>query len=87
MTVLTFDTHEAVTILKKVGFVEQQAKALVNTVKKAQAVTDLVTKADLDSVASDLRHEMRELEHRLIIRLGGMLVIAVGVLAVLIKIL
>ena len=87
MTVLTFDTHEAVTILKKVGFVEPQAKALVNTVKKAQAVTDLATKADLDSVANDLRHEMRELEHRLTTRLGSMLVIAVGVLAVLIKIL
>ena len=87
MTVLTFDTHEFVTTLKKAGFVEEQAEAVVNTVKKAQTESDLATKADLNRVANDLRHEMRELEHRLTIRLGGMLVIAVGVLAVLIKIL
>ena len=87
MTVLTFDTHEFVTSLKRAGFVEEQAEAVVNTVKKAQTEADLATRADLDSVANNLRYEMRELEHRLTMRFGGMLVVAVGVLAVLIKVL
>ena len=87
MTVLTFDTHEFVTNLKQAGFVEEQAEAVVNTVKKAQTEADLATRADLDGVANNLRHEMRELEHRLTMRFGGMLVVAVGILAILIKVL
>jgi len=43
----------------------------------------LATKRDID----DLRRDMREMEQRLIIKLGSMMVVAIGIVAVLVKLL
>ena len=83
MNAVTFDTYQLISDLKGVGFNERQAEAVVNTIKKAHKDADVATKGDI----KELRHEMRELEHRLTIRFGVMLAAAVGMLAVLMKIL
>jgi hypothetical protein len=43
--------------------------------------TQLATKQDIN----DLRRDMHEMEYRIITRIGGMIVIAVGILAAIIK--
>ena len=87
MNAITFDTYQLISDLKEVGFNERQAEAVVNTVKKSHKDADVATKGDI----KDLRHEMRELEHRLsnqlTMRFGIMLAAAVGMLAVLMEIL
>ena len=47
----------------------------------------LVTKEDLRLIEENLRHEIELLRRDLTIRMGSMLVIAVGVIATLIKLL
>ena len=47
----------------------------------------LATKQDLKELEERLRRDMKELEFRLTIRLGSMMVIAVGVVAALVKLL
>jgi squalene cyclase len=61
-----FDTQTAVIDLKAAGFEEQQAQAIVTVIKNAQV--ELVTKRDLV-----------DLEHRLIIKLGALIVVAFGI--------
>ena len=76
---ISFDTHENVKKLKSAGFTEEQAETQINII--AQLVEEqLVTRQYLDE-------RLKELEYRLIIRLGSMIVIAVGVVATLVKIL
>jgi len=74
---LPFDTHETVKKLRKAGFNEKQAEA--QTAILANLVQDqLVTKNYLDE-------KLRELEYRLILRLGGMLAVAVGLIVGMLK--
>ena len=47
----------------------------------------LALQKDIMALRNELKGDMRELEYRLTIRLGGMIAAAVAVLAVLIKIL
>ena len=47
----------------------------------------LATRQDMEELEISLRREMKELELRLTIRLGSMMVAAVGVVAVLVKLL
>jgi hypothetical protein len=46
-----------------------------------------VTKQDLERAMKELEHTMKELEYRLIIRLGSMMVVAIVVIAALVKLL
>ncbi|HEX9733058.1 MAG TPA: hypothetical protein VGG06_13855 [Thermoanaerobaculia bacterium] len=46
-----------------------------------------ITKQDLEALESNLRRDLKELEMRLLIRLGSLLVVAVGVMATLVKLL
>ena len=76
---LTFDTYENVKRLKAVGFTEEQAETQTRII--AELVDEqLVTKTYLDE-------RLKELEYRLIIRLGAMLVVAIGAVATLVKLL
>ena len=65
MTAVPFDTLKLADRLQSGGFSAEQSRAAAG----ALAGAELATKADL-----------RDLEQRLTIRLGGMLVVAVGVL-------
>ena len=72
---ITFDTLAYAKKLKGAGFTEQQAEI------QAEALADLVE----ERLAT--KQDLRKLEYRLIIKLGGMLVVAIGVIAALVKLL
>ena len=86
MSATTFDTLTYAKKLREAGFTEQQAEAQAEALK---AVVDdnLATKQDLKELEARITHEMKQMESRITIRLGGMVVAAVVVLAVLMKIL
>ncbi len=77
MSTITFDTH------KDAGVPESQAEAFSEAFKEAQGEADLATKRDID----DVRRDMREMEQRLIIKLGALVAFAIGIVAVLVKLL
>ena len=83
MTTITFDTHKFIRTLKEAGVPESQAEAISEAVKEAQGEADLATKRDID----DVRRDMREMEQRLIIKLGALVAFAIGIVAVLVKLL
>lgn len=79
MKTITFDTHEFIKRLKAVGFLEEQAEVFAE--EHRRIIDDsLVTKEHLDM-------RMRELEYKLIIKLGGMMMAAIAVVATLVKLL
>lgn len=85
MSALTFDTLKFARRLKEAGMdarlAEEQAEAL------ATQADMLATRNDLFLLRKDLEHEIKLLEQRLIIKLGAMMVVAVGAVATLAKIL
>ena len=81
MTTISFDTQELVVELENCGFTRQQSETVVSVLKKAQS--ELSTKRDIE----DVRRDMRELEQRLIIKLGTLIGFAIGVVAILVKLL
>ena len=99
---IVFDTLEYASRLKRAGFTEQQAEAQVQALAAVvndnlatrQGLDDLATKQDLLALKNDLaalkqevKHDMRDLEHRLTLRMGTMLSVAVVVVAALVKLL
>ena len=77
---VTFDTLSAAKELRKTGFEDRQAEAVVTTISKAMSET-VATKADLQLLRSDLDllrqyvdSRLDALENRLIIKLGGLMV-------------
>ncbi len=71
----TFDTLTASRELQAAGFEQEQANAIVDTMRGA--FTDQVaSKADIAA----LRTDMQAIEQRLIIRLGGLLFAGLGLL-------
>lgn len=79
MAAIMFDTHAFVKELTETGMPEPQAEVLART-HTTLINEKLVTK-------QDLRQELRELELRLTLRLGSMMVVAIGVVAALVKML
>jgi hypothetical protein len=76
---IPFDTHENVKKLRAVGFTEEQAEVQTRII--AELVDEqLVSRQYLDE-------RLKELEYRLVIRLGGMIVVAIGIVATLVKLL
>ncbi|MDG6779115.1 hypothetical protein QCB44_10395 [Thiomicrorhabdus sp. zzn3] len=75
MSAVIYDTHGFVKKLKAVGFTEEQAEVIAEE-QKVLIDEHLATKRDL-----------KELEQSLVIKLGGMLIVAITVLSVLMKIL
>ena len=83
MAAIMFDTHAFVKELTQAGMPEAQAEVLART--HATLIDEkLVTK-------QDLKRELRELELRLMytltLRIGSMMVVAIGVVAALVKLL
>ena len=84
MDSIVFDTHAFVKELTDAGMPEPQAEVLART--HARLIDEkLATKQDLKELEERLRRDMKELEFRLTIRLGSMMVIAIGVVAALVK--
>ncbi|MFA0013772.1 hypothetical protein AB4391_10520 [Vibrio lentus] len=79
MSTILFDTHSFVKKLTEAGMPEKQAEILAS--EQAQLVENrLATKTDLSVMKKDIVNELT-------IRFGSMLVIAVGVVATLVKLL
>ena len=79
MATMMFDTHAFVKELTQVGMPVQQAEVLART--QATLIDEkLVTK-------QDLKQELREMELRLKLHLGSMMVVAIGVVAALVRLL
>ena len=76
MATIVFDSHTFVKRLRSTGFTEEQAEAIVEASR--DALQQLVTKDDLDE-------RITALEQRLTIRLGTIVVVAVGAVAALVK--
>ena len=86
MASIAFDTHAFVKELTEAGMPEVQAEVLARS--QAKLINEqLATKQDLKELEERLRRDMKELEFRLTIRLGSMIVIAVGAVAALVKLL
>ena len=96
MPAITFDTLKYANTLKAAGVPLAQAEAEAVALSEVLEVNlkDLVTKEDLLSVKNDLhrdiedvRRDMREMEQRLIIKLGALVALAIGIVAALVKLL
>ena len=88
MSSITFDSYPIYTDLKEARFNDQQAEAMVNTFKRVYEDANLATKGDIKELRNEMnviRHEMREMRYQIIISLGGMITVAVVILAGLIK--
>jgi hypothetical protein len=99
-TALAFDTHAYVKKLRDVGVPEKQAEVQVEAIA-ALIGERMATKHDLELVKRDikelevelkrdineLKRDIRELETRLLIRLGTLLVVAIGAVATHVKLL
>jgi hypothetical protein len=80
MSAVPFDTLKLADRLQAGGFTAEQAHAAASALADVTSAAELVTKPDLLATRQDLKRDLVELEQRLTIRLGGMLVIAVGVI-------
>ena len=90
MATIVFDTHAFVKELAEAGIPEKQAEVLARS--QATLIDEkLATKQDLKELEARLRRDMKELElrltHDLTQRLGSIMVVAIGVVAVLVKLL
>ncbi len=73
MTAVPFDTLKLADRLQAGGFTPEQARSAASALAEAMAGAELVTKEHLDS-------RLLMLEQRIIIKLGGMLVVGVGII-------
>ena len=101
MSTLVFDTHTFVKELTQAGMPEAQAEVLARS--QAILIDEkLATKQDLKELEARLTRDIKELEdrlardmrelelrlkHDLTLRLGSMMVVAIGVVAALVKLL
>jgi len=72
MSAIAFDTHEHIKALIKAGMPEAQAEAVVNS-QKALADSTLVTKGDLHTELTPIRHDLTMIKFTL-----GILSVGVG---------
>lgn len=79
MAAITFDTVKFANTLKAAGVPPAQAEAEATAISEILEVNlkELVTK-------EDMHREMRDLEQRLIIKLGALIVVAISIVAALV---
>jgi hypothetical protein len=80
MTAITFDTLLHAKKLQEKGFTAEQAEAQVELLKEV-IDNNLATKSDIDKI----NNKIDKLELMITVRFGSMLIVAVSVLAVIIK--
>jgi len=86
MSAITFDTHGFVKRLTAAGMPEAQAEVLADE-QTNLIENNLASKRDLKELGVALKTDMREMEQRIVIRLGGMIILAVGAIVTLDKVL
>jgi len=85
MNAITFDTLQFVQTLEDVGVDRQQATAIAQAVRDSHAAAELATKSDLREFKAEMKVEMRELEMRLMLKLGSLMVILMGLMLAILK--
>ena len=84
MTAVPFDTLKFASKLQSGGFSPEQAKAAAEAFADATG-EELATKADLKMETANLRSDIRELELRMTIKLGGLIVASTGIILAALK--
>jgi hypothetical protein len=86
---IAFDTLKFANTLKEAGVPPAQAEAEATALSDVLEVNlkELVTKEDLRHEVELLRRDMRDMDQRLIIKLGTLMVFSIGVVAALVKLL
>jgi len=74
MNTITFDTLKFVQTLEEAGVDRKQATAIAQAVRDSHDAAELATKSDL-----------RELELRMVIKLGSLMVILMGLMLAILK--
>jgi len=74
MNAITFDTLKFVQTLEEAGVGRQQATAIAQAVRDSHDAANLATKSDL-----------RELELRMVIKLGSLMVVLMGLMLAVLK--
>ena len=89
MTAITFDTLKYANHLKQAGVESVQAEAQAEALSEVLEVslTELASKADILALKTELKADMLLLEQRMTIKLGTLMVLAIGVVAALVKLL
>ena len=89
MATITFDTLKFANTLKDAGVPPAQAEAEAVALSDVLEVNlkELVTKDDLKHEVELLRRDMRDMEQRLIIKLGALMAFSIGIVAALVKLL
>jgi broad-specificity NMP kinase len=89
MATIAFDTLRFTKRMKDAGMSERQAEAEAEALAEIFAVNlkELATKTDLTREVDLLRRDMREMEQRMTIKLGGMMMAAIAIVATLVKLL
>ena len=97
MATLTFDTHAFVKELTRAGMPEEQAEVLARSqatlideklaTKQDFKELELRLKRDIQELKRDMQEMELRLKHDLTVRLGSMMVVAVGVIVALVKLL
>jgi len=85
MATLTFDTLKFVETVEEGGLNREQAAAIAKAIHDSRTAEDLVTKRDLTELENKITNQIRELELRMIIKLGLLIIIAVGALGTFLK--
>ena len=93
MTTISFDTLAYAKKLLAAGFTQQQAEVQTEALKDI-IEERLATKQDIVTLSKDikdsernLRHEMKEMELRIVIRLGAMIAASIAITVSLMKLL
>ncbi|MBF8274306.1 MAG: hypothetical protein HW380_3411 [Magnetococcales bacterium] len=83
---IAFDTLAYTKKMKAAGFTNEQAEALAQS--QAELIEErLATKQDLVALRRDLQVDLKELEYRIVTRIGGLMVVGFSIMGVLVKIL
>ena len=86
MASILFDTHAYVKTMVAAGFTERQAEVQADAPVKL-IDERLATKRDMEELRAATKHDLRELELRLTVRLGAIVAAGIGIVAVLVKLL
>ena len=100
MSTITFDTLKFTQHLERAGISHEQAVAFAEAQKESLSALmegQTIGKAGIQTIRGDtqairsdiseLRHELREQENRMIIKMGALMAISIGIIAALVKLL
>jgi len=87
MPTIAFDTLKYSKRLKDAGVSDKQAEAEALAEVLEVNLKDLSTKDDLTREVDLLRRDLREMELRIVIKLGALMAFSIGIVATLVKLL